>query len=734
MAVEPVKDIKVAIDNLTCPVCYQLYNNPKYLPCHHSYCQACLEKIQVQSKILCPECRTEAAVPEGGVKDLPSNFFINRLVDDMILKRKAKGETEAQCDECDDETVVAYCPECNMFYCDACYESHKRSKRYRGHDIVPLTELRSKKDVPIQPKAQVPVCQKHDMGLFFYCETCEELICVYCTVKDHAGHKHDSVKEIAGTAKREFNDISNLLDDMIVGISTAQRNVNDMQEKITQKGTELDKRIDKHYDKLFQRLMEQKKEVKLRLADVLFFKKKAGSFQMEELESGKTEMLKMKELTAAVDSSSDQEFLSARSQLVDHMLQLQTRYEQLNIGPTEKDTMEFTLWDGPFPQFGKLQSTSDAVPYNTTIWYLPGYALKGHRVQFEVVTRDSCNCLCFRGGSTVSVQLEATSKKVTLVEVKDKNDGSYFASFMASQVGEFNLIICVDGHLVKKAPFTVHKNFTSLNKGSKNKTIDLDGRIGKPWKIAFNDHTGMCALSDYSNYCVYVFDNQGCLVKELGGQGSEDGQFDGPQGIAFDCHNHLYIADFNNHRIQKFDSHFAYLQQFGKEAAGNEEFGPVAITVHDNRLYVADSNNQCISVFLTDGFFCLTFGSGALGQPFDVAVDANNHILVADSLNHCVCVFRMDGIYVSKFGTQGRGELNGIHGLATNPYGFTIVTDSLKHCVMVYDKDGNYVHSFGVYGSGKSQFKSPCGVAISPNGSIYIADCGNSRLQVFPNY
>ena len=42
----------------------------------------------MQSKIICPECRKEAIVPAGGVKDLPNNFFINRMVDELVLKRK----------------------------------------------------------------------------------------------------------------------------------------------------------------------------------------------------------------------------------------------------------------------------------------------------------------------------------------------------------------------------------------------------------------------------------------------------------------------------------------------------------------------------------------------------------------------------------------------------------------------------------------------------------------------
>ena len=160
------KDVKMTTDNLSCPVCYQLFKKPKYLPCHHSYCEHCLEKMEVQSKIICPECRKEAIVPPGGVKDLDNNFFINRLVDEFILKRKVEGEAEVKCDECSGEDpVVIFCPDCTMFLCHVCNEYHKHSIESRGHAIVPLTELRSQKDITIQPKAKTLVSTEHQYEL-----------------------------------------------------------------------------------------------------------------------------------------------------------------------------------------------------------------------------------------------------------------------------------------------------------------------------------------------------------------------------------------------------------------------------------------------------------------------------------------------------------------------------------------------------------------------------------------
>ena len=99
MAAEKMK--KVA-SHLTCPICYELYKKPRYLPCYHSYCEECLVKLQKgdSDSITCPECRKTSANPKGGIPQLPNNFFINRIVDEVALKEKVTGEEDVRCDLC----------------------------------------------------------------------------------------------------------------------------------------------------------------------------------------------------------------------------------------------------------------------------------------------------------------------------------------------------------------------------------------------------------------------------------------------------------------------------------------------------------------------------------------------------------------------------------------------------------------------------------------------------------
>ena len=88
--------------------------------------------------------------------------------------------------------------------------------------------------------------------------------------------------------------------------------------------------------------------------------------------------------------------------------------------------------------------------------------------------------------------------------------------------------------------------------------MNSNGSMGVPWGVAFG-RNGLWAVADYSNHCVYIFDDKDQLVRKFGSNGSNNGHFSSPRGVAFDSHNHLYVVDYGNHRVQKFDTSGNYL-------------------------------------------------------------------------------------------------------------------------------------------------------------------------------
>ncbi|NXK52723.1 SH3R2 ligase, partial [Chauna torquata] len=68
------------LDLLECPVCFEkLDATAKVLPCQHTFCKPCLQRIlKSQKELRCPECRTLVLC---GIEQLPSNLLLIRLLD-----------------------------------------------------------------------------------------------------------------------------------------------------------------------------------------------------------------------------------------------------------------------------------------------------------------------------------------------------------------------------------------------------------------------------------------------------------------------------------------------------------------------------------------------------------------------------------------------------------------------------------------------------------------------------
>ena len=725
---------------LSCPICCELYKEPKYLPCYHSYCEKCLVKLVAQSNITCRECRKTSVVPSGGVKQLPNNFFINRLLDEVALKRKIEGDEETKCDQCTrNDPVKSLCVDCGEFLCNHCLEHHKYSKEYQNHNMMPLNEVRSMKEgITIKPKRKYALCLKHESELNFYCETCDQLVCHYCIMKDHPKHDHDTVKKIATKHRQELDRIMKPVEKMIEGLSVACKKVGNTRDKIGTQADDIDKEIDRYYEELHRRLQQQRDKLKKELHEAHRQKKKQVALQLEQMEHTQAEFEGVKVLYNATKNGSDQEALLMKKQVVDHVKRISDSYNSLDTQLVQLVTVKFVAVEKyknskSLPQFGYL-SHDDVCPVSCEAVSIPETVCKGDKVNFIIVTKDQNNSIFHKGGSKIFIQAQSSKGDITPVEVKDNNDGTYSASFVANQVGVAKLSITIKGQQIRDSPFSVmvQGEYTTIDKPSK--IINEGGRMGEPWGIAFGKD-GMWAVTDNSYYCVWIFDRKDQLVRKFGSNGTGNGKFSSPYGIVFDANNNLYVTDHCNHRVQKFDINGAYLLQFGTQGSGSGQlYYPIGITFHNDKLYVAEHNNQRVSVFHPDGQFSHIIGSGHLKYPWYTAVSSKDQLLVANSGHHCISVFTLDGDYVGKFGARGgtgRGQLCSPVGIATDMSGFILVTDYESNRVSAFDMDGVFIHNFGSKGSDRGQFSYPRGITISPSGEIYISDCSNRRIQIF---
>ncbi|XP_065888357.1 tripartite motif-containing protein 2-like isoform X2 [Dysidea avara] len=726
--------VQTATIKLVCPACNQIPKKPKYLylSCNHSYCEACLEKIWQQPDIACLECGERAVFPiTDGPKRLPDSFYISHLLDELAQK-----SADLKCEECKDVSVAVYRPECGSFLCNICNENYKISC---GHSKV---EMKPKKSM-VWPAIDKN-CTKHNHKLKYFCDKCEELICRQCTTaKEHSDHKYscDTVKKTASKHRYRLNQIVlHNLDDMNRDLTKLHSNIVDMKQKIRKQGDEVVTKVDQHYaklqtqhdDKLLESLMEQRDQLKQQVHDLVLHREKALVLQLQIVEMAQDEVMDMIHLRDVLNIGSDQELLSVKKQAVDGMEHLKVIHNKVNTRPLHSTTIEFIA--EPPPQFGQLFTYAN--PRTSSIVDLPDHIFLGKETEFVMVSKDCDDNLCYRGGSRVFAQLESNTGTMTYAYVQDRNFGKYYITVTAQQAGAAKLSVFIDGYPIKGSPysFIVSYNYPAVNKPTK--IVDNNGTIGTTRSIAFGKN-GMWAVTDTSNYCVYIYDDKDELLRKFGSKGSGAGQFEKPFGVAFDENYHLYVSDSTNNVVQEFDIDGNYLSNFGSKGTDYGELDdPRALEAYNGKVYVCEFSNHRISVFQS-GDFCQVIGKEELSKPMDMKIDiANSQLIVCDTGHKHIFIFALTGECSGTFDTKGiRRNVIPLYyspcSLNIDVNGFILVRD-LSNChLRIYDRDGNCIHECGSKGVKPGQFLAPFALALSPRGSIYACDEGSRRIQIF---
>ena len=636
----------------TCQICCQAFKNTRYLPCHHFFCEECLENIEEQSKITCPECGKVAVVPADGIRSLPNNLF-NHIMDKLMLKYNWRMETEIKwvdCGACD--PITRFCTDCKAFLCDFCLESHKNSKSCFSHNLVPLSELWSNKDV----KREVLICQKHSLILDYYCEMCKALACKQCIYNQHLNHKYSTVRKCAARYQSELKKSANIMENIMVkGLVEAQNQIDRRRKLISQQSEKVNQEIDQYYEDLVLKLMEQKEQLKQHVRDKVLEKEDALMQQLKEVKHMQAEVLSVKEMSDTIAKRSfDEELLSTRSQMTILMKKLNDNFEKLNVHPVESANVKiaYTNLKAPLQQFAKDFTTIDSLSFEVEN---PIEVVKqGETVTLEIITKDNNGDYYRSGGSQVSAWLKPSTGEAINVCVTDNDNGTYIASFKVQEVGIMRLSVFVSGQQIEGSPFEimVQRNQAVLDISSKTMAKG-DENMGKLWSIAYSE-SDLWAVADRTKNCVNVYDGQDQLIERFGSQGKGEGQFQYPCGIAFDDNDALYVTDSHNHRVQKFNIFGKYLLQFGSKGANKGQLNyPVGITTSYDKVYIADRQNRRISVFYTDGQFCYSIGEGKLSRYFDVMV-VNSLLQVSDWSHHCIYTFTLDGHYCGKFAAKAQ--------------------------------------------------------------------------------
>jgi len=266
-----------------------------------------------------------------------------------------------------------------------------------------------------------------------------------------------------------------------------------------------------------------------------------------------------------------------------------------------------------------------------------------------------------------------------------------------------------------------------------------DGKFAAPQGVAVNMNDGNVYVADYGNNRIQKFDSNGGFLGKWAPSGSDN--FTQPRSLAVDSSNNVYVADTGNHRIQKRDSNGGFLTRWGHNGgdgtsgSDNGSFNaPSGICVApDGSVYVADQLNDRIQKFNSSGSFVTSWGGhtgtledGKFDHPYDVAVDpSGNNIYVSDYQNHRIQKFTSAGVYQAKWDT----------GLNWNPVGISVDSSNYVYVsfsgtineVGKYDSTGNLIGLI----EGLAGFNRPEDVAVGRSPTLYISERGNNLINKF---
>ncbi|XP_026070567.1 E3 ubiquitin/ISG15 ligase TRIM25-like isoform X1 [Carassius auratus] len=183
-------------EELTCPVCLDLYRDPHLLPCGHNFCLPCLRRLKSRSdrgRLRCPECRQSHRSSSNWQK----NFKLANIADgfrrgDCSERCTSSRSDQVHCDYCPEDAsrdakgpaAVKTCLKCEVSMCSQHVQPHLELPAFREHPLVePLGDMRTRK------------CSEHDEMFRYYCLDERLFLCNACTIEGtHSGHAIKTLK------------------------------------------------------------------------------------------------------------------------------------------------------------------------------------------------------------------------------------------------------------------------------------------------------------------------------------------------------------------------------------------------------------------------------------------------------------------------------------------------------------------------------------------------------------
>ncbi len=720
-----------------CPLCLETVNEPKTLPCLHSFCLLCLDKHagyarrQLQTTIKCPVCLTCFQIPEGDTfGGLPTSFHLNRLVDLLVLR---DGSAESQrCNNCDEKiTATCYCFVCQNFLCTVCFEIHQRLKATRGHRNVLMENLQTE-DVEQLIRRPVMCSQQYHEGqaLEYYCEECKVCICHKCSVVSHNRHTIVEMQKAADEQKMQITDALEKIKAEVVTYENQIRKETELMDKSKTEISAAQRKMTETLDDCIRILTEHKLAMNTKFNEISQAQLKAHTTQIENFQFAITQLKSSVEQGERIlQRNINAEILQTKQVITERCKELlNAKKPEIYKPPHVRYIVEnktdicdrvFVTNTDPLQSLVEGQCEKEVEEKTET--------------RFTIVTRDSDGIQCYHGDDQITVKIQTPARDDLKTEITDSKDGKYTVTYTPECEGQYRVAVEVNGQLLTGSPWSVqvvqHQYQFLFKFGSSGKG---PGQFNDPIKIAVSEKTGTIAVADDDR--IQLFSSDGNYLREI--------------KLETSCSHHRVQAE--SLAFTKSDEILAIV----KELTGNvaeiatdsdedDVIDNVNVKVKDAEVDVSvnvetkddnhDDNGNCsgfysymtmIFLFTGSGEFIKRINSKHIKNATHVAVGSDDRIIVTFSWDNEIRVISPDGTQLLQSFVAPDCDESPWCTVYHQDKFFVSYYDA--NSIKVFSKEGMFLYNIS---SRESHY--PTGLAIDKFNHLIVCNAGNNRLLVF---
>ncbi|CAG2112245.1 unnamed protein product [Medioppia subpectinata] len=684
---------------LTCGTCLYTYDagehTPKLLPCSHTICRICLERITVAAGLRdqtgnfrCPICRESITVPRGGVVAFPPSFLVNQLLDLMTRQRREV----------------------------------------------------------------IPKCSSHVSQELLFCETCD---CVFCSVCTNGSHGSNDSNDSSDSGMHGNNcehtvipfsiAIKRLSEILLYKAHQTIQKLNEAADNVLNEMRKLDQNSEHAFEDINRTFQEIINVVDRRRQELLSYAKKIREDKRnvltEQLNIIETEKAKVETeccgLEYQVEVRNISKKISDLNQKLDSVNTLHEprencfiRYEHLH-NTAVNDIQECVN------NFGTIR-TSKTFPSLCTatvskcsanlhsIAHIIAYDYNGMRQKF--------------GGDPVSAELKhiADGSSVS-TRIVDNRDGTYEVHFTPQKHGVYSLKIAIFGRPIKDFPLELmaseHINPLCIYgcRGS-----DLHQFI-QPVGLAIGQNDGQVYVLDTGNGRIKILLQNNCnnspfsFVKHIEGHGLDNRA---GTGIALTASSEtLLVSNWRNRNITEITLEGQFVRHFGHR----DFIEPTCLAVNTKgEIVVADNGAHSVFLFHPVGKLNTKIvgipskaSNSPKGEPLGVigavCFDPTGNILIADSR---ILVFDSSGQFKREIYSEGknRGQYYGITVDNNNNLLATRV-EKTKSFIQVFDLNSGQL-KFCI-DSSDAKLKRPTSLVTTNDNHVIVVDLGNDCIKKY---